>query len=139
MKFNGIVFLVFVVVIGFAVLKKQAAINEADQAKEASFPREFFVLDERPTTNPTVVIVSHPGCPQPDAERARALSAGLTQAGIPNQIIPRYEYYLTSQANIDAANRQRNHRIDPLVIVRGWGKYNPTTQEVVARYESPGR
>ena len=86
----------------------------------------------------TVLIFTPLNCPKEAAQRAAALSAKLTDAGIPNTMTSRYG----AQA---FENTQENHaafkRLDvvmrgeiPIALVNGMGKANPTADETISVY-----
>ena len=86
----------------------------------------------------TVLIFTPLNCPKEAAQRAAALSAKLTDAGIPNTMTSRY----AAQA---FENTPENHaafkRLDvvmrgeiPIALVNGMGKANPTADETISVY-----
>jgi len=99
-------------------------------------PAGFFLLSRDEASNPRVVIMSPPDCPSVEAHRAQALAEALAQAGIPSEM--RQELNFTFHDPDDAArvNRHTPNLANPLVLVRGWAKGNPSLAEVVAQYRA---
>lgn len=84
----------------------------------------------------TILVFAPLNCPSEAAERARALSASLTDRGIHNVITNQYtiasfEPSPETEAAMKRLNVVMNGEI-PIVLVNGMGKANPSVAEVVA-------
>ena len=82
-----------------------------------------------------VLVFAPVNCPKEGAQRARALSASLTDRGIPNTISSNFSIAsITPGPDTEAALK----RLDvvmrgevPIVLVNGMGKANPSLEDVV--------
>lgn len=84
----------------------------------------------------TVIILAPLNCPSAAAKRADALAARLTALGIPN--VRTNQYAISSptrdmQSGIKHAAAIINGEI-PAVMINGWGKANPTPEDVASEY-----
>lgn len=96
----------------------------------------FFLLSRDEAKNPRVTIMSAPNCPSHEAQRAQALASALTSAGIPCELKQGIEFQFTDPADVDRVNKYMANAANPLVLVRGWAKGSPTTDDVIAQYRS---
>ncbi|HWA26823.1 MAG TPA: hypothetical protein VG734_14285 [Lacunisphaera sp.] len=107
----------------------------AKAGKELS-PAGFFLLSRDDAKNPRVTIMSPPNCPSHEAQRARVLESALTSAGIPCEMKSEIAFTFTDPAEADRVNQFMSNVANPLVLVRGWAKGNPMTEDVIAQYRS---
>ena len=96
----------------------------------------FFLLNRAEANNPHVVIMSPPNCPSEEAARAQALGRSLNSAGIPTEFRQEMGGNLETPEDAARVNKYLNNVANPLVLVRGWAKGNPTAQDVIAQYHS---
>lgn len=86
-----------------------------------------------------VLIFAPENCPKEGAQRAAALSAGLTARGIPNVMTSRYasQTFEPTEENLAAFKRLNVVMTGeiPIVLVNGMGKANATLEEIVAEYQ----
>jgi len=107
----------------------------ADQASEAG----FVMLKPEEAGSKTVVIMSAPNCPREEAVRARDLAAKLQSAGIPNELRSEISFSFTDEKEAARIQKFMGEVTNPLVLVRGRGKGNPTLEAVIAEYRSSPR
>jgi hypothetical protein len=109
----------------------------ASSAKDPGLsPAGFFLLSRDDAKNPRVTIVSAPNCPSHEAQRAEALASALTSAGIPCELKQGIEFQFTDPADGERVNKYMANAANPVVLVRGWAKGSPTTDDVIAQYRS---
>lgn len=96
----------------------------------------FFLLDREAERNPRVTVMVAPGCPRAEAQRGRALHAALQQAGVPADMSDRLEVAFTDPADAERVQKFMESAGNPLVIVRGRAKGNPSLQDVLAEYNA---
>lgn len=95
----------------------------------------FFLLSRDGAKNPNVIIMSVPNCPSEEAARAQMLQSALLSANIPRVMQQGIEFQFTDPADVERVNKYTGGGIaNPLVIVRGWAKGNPTAEDVIAQY-----
>ncbi|HEY0865062.1 MAG TPA: hypothetical protein VGD97_13230 [Lacunisphaera sp.] len=99
-------------------------------------PAGFFLLSRDDAKNPRVTIMSAPNCPSHESRRAEALHAALLSAGIPAELKQGIEFQFTDPADVERVNKYMSNAANPLVLVRGWAKGNPMTEDVIAQYRS---
>ncbi len=98
--------------------------------------RGFFLLKREEAGNPRVAIMSPPNCPSHEAQRARDLEAALQAAGVPCEIKSGIEFTFTDPADVDRVQNYMNSVANPLVLVRGWAKGNPSAEDIIAQYHA---
>jgi sulfite reductase alpha subunit-like flavoprotein len=128
------------VVVGMAVLTivgkvRQAQAKAAPPAANAS-EAGFVMLKPEEAKNSSVVIMSAPNCPRQEAVRARELAASLQAAGIPHRVESRIDFSFTDMKEAERVQKFMASVENPLVLVRGRGKGNPTLEAVIAEYRS---
>ena len=96
----------------------------------------FYPLKPEDAKNPRVTIMSPPNCPSADAVRARTLESSLRSAGIPCELKQGIEFQFTDPAEAERVTKFMDKVANPLVLVRGWAKGNPSPQDVIAQYQS---
>lgn len=96
----------------------------------------FFLLDRNAGSAARVTVMVAPNCPRDEAARGRALQAALQQAGIPAEISNQLQVSFTDPGEAERVQRFMASVANPLVIVRGWAKGNPTPDDVVAEYNA---
>lgn len=96
----------------------------------------FYPLKPADAKNPRVTIMSAPNCPRAEAVRARALESSLRSAGIPCEIKQGIEFQFTDPAEAERVTKFMEKVANPLVLVRGWAKGDPSLQDVIAQYQS---
>lgn len=96
----------------------------------------FYPLKPEDAKNSRVTIMSPPNCPSADAVRARALESSLRSAGIPCELKQGIEFQFTDPAEAGRVTKFMEQVANPLVLVRGWAKGNPSPQDVIAQYQS---
>ncbi len=86
----------------------------------------------------SVVILAPLNCPSDAAQRADALSARLTELGIPNVRSSSFSANIAEPTDEQTAAMKRSISIlngdIPAVFLRGMGKANPTAAEVADEY-----
>ena len=113
------------------------ATTSANRAQDPGLsPAGFFLLSRDDAKNPRVTIMSPPNCPSSEAQLAQALAASLTSAGIPCELKPGIDFQFHDPAEVERVNKYMAHAANPLVLVRGWAKGNPTAPDVIAQYQS---
>jgi len=131
---------VVVAVVALTVVGKirQAQSNsptaQAAAAGEQLSPAGFFLLDRAAAGNTSVTVMVAPNCPRDEAVRGRALHAALQQAGIPCRMSSELQVSFTDPADAERVQKLMNNVANPLVLVRGWAKGNPSLQDVIAQY-----
>ncbi len=113
-----------------------AATATADNKNPGLSPAGFFLLNRAEATNSRVVIMSPPNCPSYEAQLASALEASLGAAGVPTEMRQEIGGTITNPDDMARIQKYMTNVANPLVIVRGWAKGNPTAQDVIARYNS---
>lgn len=96
----------------------------------------FFLLSRDDAKNPNVTVMMAPNCPSDEAQRAQALVASLHSAGIPAVTKQGIEFTFTDPKDVERVNKYMNNVANPLVLVRGWAKGNPTADQVIAQYRA---
>lgn len=99
-------------------------------------PAGFFLLSSDDAKNPRVTIMSAPNCPSHEAQLAEALHSSLLSAGVPAELKQGIEFQFTDPAEVERVNKYMANVANPLVLVRGWAKGNPTLQDVIAQYQT---
>ena len=97
-------------------------------------PAGFFLLKREEAKNPRVTIMSPPNCPSQEAQLARSLEASLQAAGIPCELKQEIAFEFHDPDDVARVNRYMAGVANPLVLVRGWAKGNPSAQDVIAQY-----
>jgi len=96
----------------------------------------FFLLSRDDANNPNVIITAPPNCPSETAQHARALGDALAQAGIPHEMRSGVEFQFHDPADVERVNKHMANIANPLVLVRGWAKGNPTLDDIIAQYRN---
>jgi hypothetical protein len=96
----------------------------------------FFLLSRDEAKNSQVTIMSVPNCPSVEAERARVLGSALHSAGIPCEMKSDITFTFTNPEDTARVNRRMENIANPLVLVRGWARGNPTLDQVIAEYRA---
>lgn len=122
------------------VRQRSAANGSADGASRAADGKlsdaGFFLLSRTEASNPRVTIVSLPNCPSHEAQRARALESALQLAGIPCEMKPGVDFTFDNPEDIARVNKYTASIENPLVLVRGWARGNPSPDQVIAQYHA---
>jgi hypothetical protein len=131
-------------VVAFGVFTLYAKYRQAHPAPASSetradhtSPAGFVLLKRDDTRNPTVTVMVAPGCPRDEAVRGRELHAALQQAGIPCAMANTLEISFTDPAEAQRVQQFMSGVRNPLVLVRGWAKGDPSLQDVIAQYRAP--
>jgi hypothetical protein len=129
-----------VVLTVYGKVKQRSAANPAPAASSAKDPglseAGFFLLKREEASNPRVTIMSPPNCPSHEAQRARDLEASLQAAGVPCEMKNSIEFTFTDPADAERVQQYMASVANPLVLVRGWAKGNPTAEDIVAQYRA---
>ena len=136
---TGVVAMAALTIVG-KVRQSSAGNAAAAKAPDATASEAGFVMlkpDE--ATNGSVIIMSAPNCPREEAVRARALAASLQAAGIPNEIRSEISFSFTDEKEAARIQQFMAGVSNPLVLIRGRGKGNPTLEAVVAEFRSGPR
>ncbi len=96
----------------------------------------FFLLSPDDAADNTVIIMSPPNCPSLDAQRARALGDALARAGIPHRMKSEIGFTFHDPDDMARVQNYMAHVTNPLVLIRGRAKGNPTLDEVIAEYHA---
>lgn len=99
-------------------------------------PAGFFLLSRDDAKNPRVAIMSPPNCPSHEAARARQLAAALQAAGVPCELKDTLEFNFHDPADAERMQKYMAGVANPLVLVRGWAKGNPSAADVIAEYRA---
>jgi hypothetical protein len=118
---------------------RQASAGNAAAAPEAASEAGFVMLKPEEANSKTVVIMSAPNCPREEAVRARALAAKLQAAGIPNELRSEISFSFTDEKEAARIQKFMGEVTNPLVLIRGRAKGNPTLEAVIAEYRSGPR
>lgn len=97
-------------------------------------PTGFFLLKKEEANNPRVTIMSPPNCPSHEAQLARSLEASLHAAGIPCEMKQELAFEFHDPDEMARVNKYMSNVANPLVLVRGWAKGNPSAEDVIAQY-----
>jgi hypothetical protein len=125
----------------FGKVRQRVAANSPASATASAkdpglSPHGFFLLSRDDAKNPRVTIMAPPNCPSHEAAMARSLQSSLVSAGIPAELKDSIEFQFTDPADAERVNKYMAGVANPLVLVRGWAKGAPTTQDVIAQYRS---
>lgn len=121
-------------------VRQASAGSAAAKAPDATASEAGFVLlKSDDATNGSVIIMSPPNCPSQEAQRARALAAALASAGIPHQVRSEISFEFNDEKEAARIQKFMGEVTNPLVLVRGRGKGNPTLEAVIAEYRSSPR
>jgi hypothetical protein len=96
----------------------------------------FILLSPDDAANNTVIIMAPPNCPSLDAQRARALGDALARTGIPHQLKSELGFTCHDPDEMARVQKFMAQVTNPLVLIRGRAKGNPTLDEVIAEYHS---
>ena len=135
-KIAIIAVLAFVVVTVVGMVRRQSRI--AENARDAKYWSEagFYLLKPEEVNNPKVAVMAPPNCPSDLAQRARALCSALNAAGVPCEIKSQLELTADNLSELERRKKFMDGVEDPLVLVCGWGKGNPTIKDVIAQYRA---
>jgi hypothetical protein len=145
MKLLKLIAFVFVAIVALTVFgkvkQKLAAKNpqvaQAGNPKDPGLsPQGFFLMTRAEEKKRTVTVFSAPGCPSSEAQRARDLMASIQAAGIPCEEKQGIELTFTDPDDTARMQKYGSTIENPLVMVRGWGKGNPSAEQVIAEYRS---
>lgn len=132
-----------VLVAAFGVFTLYAKYRQAHPAPAASStpdagvsPAGFVLINREDAGNPTVTVMVAPGCPRDEAVRGRELHAALQQAGVPCTMSNTLQISFTDPAEAERVQQFMSGVQNPLVLVRGWAKGNPSLQDVLAQYRA---
>ncbi len=118
------------------VRQQQAPVPGAAAKGDTLSAAGFFLLDREAAKSPRVTVMVAPGCPRDEAQRGRALHAALQQAGIPADMSSQLQVSFTDPVEAERVQKFMGNAGNPLVIVRGWAKGNPSLQDVLAEYNA---
>lgn len=118
------------------VRQRSAAGNSSRAAADKPSDAGFILLRPEDAKNPRVAIMSPPNCPSDAAQRARALDSALNSAGIPCEIKSGISFSFDNPDDAARVQKFMANVADPLVLVRGWAKGNPTVDQVIAEYRT---
>lgn len=99
-------------------------------------PHGFILLNRDEADNPRVTIMAPANCPKPEAQRARDLEAALQAAGVPCEVKDNLEISFDDPAEAERVQKFMSNVSNPLVLVRGWAKGNPMTEDIIAQYNT---
>lgn len=99
-------------------------------------PAGFFLLSRDDAKNPRVTIMAPPNCPSHEAQRARELQAALQSAGIPCEMKQEIGFQFNDPADVARVTKYMDNAANPVVLVRGWAKGAPSTEDVIAQYRA---
>lgn len=130
--------LIVIGIVGFAVHWWKDRDVSHDRVAHTS-PNGFVSAVMPEGAGPKAVVILAPvNCPSDAAQRADALSARLTELGIPNVRSSSYTASVTDPSDEQRAAMQRSLSVlkgeIPAVFLHGMAKANPTADEVVAEY-----
>lgn len=133
-----------VLVAAFGVFTLYAKYRQAHPAPASSdapasdtSPAGFVLIKREDARNPTVTVMVAPGCPRDEAVRGRELHAALQQAGIPCAMSNTLQISFNDPAEAGRVQQFISGARNPLVLVRGWAKGNPSLEDVIAQYRTP--
>lgn len=142
LKMIGAVILAIVALTIFGKIRQKVVENapaggSAAAAKDPGLsPTGFFLLSRDDAKNSRVAIMSPPNCPSDEAARARALQASLQSAGIPCELKQEIGFEFHDPDDVARVNKYMANVANPLVLVRGWAKGNPSASDVIAQYRA---
>jgi hypothetical protein len=94
----------------------------------------FFLLSKDDAANNTVIVMCAPNCPRIESQRAHALGDSLASAGIPYELRSEIGFTFHDPDDMARVQKYMENVTNPLVLIRGRAKGNPTFDEVVAEY-----
>ncbi len=130
--------LIIIAVLGFAAYwYKNHNVSSSAAAQKSQNGFISVIMPDGAAAN-SVVILAPLNCPSDAAQRADALSARLTELGIPNVRSSSFSANIAAPTDEQSAAMKRSISIlngdIPAVFLRGMGKANPTAAEVAAEY-----
>jgi hypothetical protein len=99
-------------------------------------PAGFYHLKRDEAANSRVAIMVAPNCPSHESARGRELHAALQRAGVPADLKNNLEFTFTDMAEAERVQKFMAKVQNPLVLVRGWAKGNPSVEDVLAQYRA---
>ncbi len=111
--------------------KAAAAKNAKDPGLS---PQGFFLMTRDEENKKAVTVMVVPNCPSFESQRARELAAGIRAAGIPVEEQQGITLNFTDPDDTARVQKYASTVENPLVMVHGWGKGNPTVAQVIAEY-----
>ncbi len=103
-----------------------------DQASAAG----FVLLSKDDAANQKVIVMCAPNCPRAESVRARDLGQALAVIGIPYELKSDISFSFHRPEEMARVQQFMANVTNPLVLIRGRAKGNPTFEEVVAEYRS---
>ena len=113
-----------------------AAAATTAKAEDKLSEAGFFLLSRDDAKNPNVTVMTPPNCPSEEAQRAQALVGSLHAAGIPCVMKQDIGYTFNNPEDFERVKKHTANIPNPLVLVRGWAKGNPTVDQVIAEYRA---
>lgn len=139
----GILKVLLFLVAAFGVFTVYAKYRQSHPAPAGAAARNpgmsaqgFVLLKREEAGNPRVTIMSPPNCPSHEARRARDLEAALQSAGVPCEVKDSIEFTITDPADAQRVQGFMSNVANPLVLVRGWAKGNPSAEDIIAQYRA---
>lgn len=142
MKLLKIIAFVFGAIVALTVFGKirqrvAAASAQAALAKDPGLsPQGFWLMKRGEEKTRTVTVFVPENCPSAEAARARALLASIQAAGIPCESRQGMDLKFDNPDDFERVKKYGSNVENPLVVVKGWAKGNPTAQQVIAQYRS---
>ena len=142
LKLVGFVFVAIVELTVFGKVRQQLAATDQKTAQIGNAkdpglsPQGFFLMTRAEEKKRTVTVFVAPNCPSAESQRARVLMAGIQAAGIPCEEKQGIELTFTDPDDTARMQKYGSTIENPLVMVRGWGKGNPTAGQVIAEYRA---
>ena len=99
-------------------------------------PQGFWLMKRDEERNKTVTVFVPENCPSSEAARARALLARVQAAGIPCEAKQGMELKFDNPDDFERVRKYGGNVENPLVLVKGWAKGNPSAEQVIAQYRS---
>lgn len=121
---------------GLAKKTGVAAAAPAKQDDPGLSAQGFFFISDQEARNKGVKIMTVPNCPSEEAARAEALASAVRSAGVPVQTQQGVGFDFNHPADFERVKKYMENIPQPLVIVSGWAKGNPTAADVIAQYRA---
>jgi len=136
LKITVIAVLVFVAIAVSGKMKRQKQIEAIARDAPNWSEAGFYLLQRDVPKNQKVWVMAPPNCPSQEAQQARLLCAAIQVAGVPCEISSQLQLNPDSPEEAERLKKFMDQVANPLVVVRGWGKGNPTVKEVIAQYRA---
>ena len=117
--------------------KSKAAASASVSTKDPGLsPQGFFLLKRDEAGKSQVTIFIPENCPSNESERARLLMAGVQAAGIPCETQQGIDVTFNDPDEFARLQKYGSTIENPLVLVKGWAKGNPSADQIIAQYRA---